>query len=80
MAAESPNEADGGRRNPYLNYNIMGYCLWGFQMLIGLFKKLNSVFGHIRDVESDIFYLYIEFGAWNLWLLLFTVIKLVVNG
>lgn len=49
-------------------------------MLIGLYKKLNSVFGHIRDVESDIFYLYIEFGAWNLWLLLFTVIKLVVNG
>ncbi|KAG5005405.1 hypothetical protein JHK86_029544 [Glycine max] len=34
VAAESPNEADGGRRNPYLNYNSVGYCLWGFQMLM----------------------------------------------
>ncbi|KAG4910084.1 hypothetical protein JHK87_056200 [Glycine soja] len=24
VAAESPNEADGGRRNPYLNYNSVG--------------------------------------------------------
>ena len=35
MAAESPNEADGGRRNPYPDYNIVGYCLWWFQMLMG---------------------------------------------
>ncbi|CAJ2630821.1 unnamed protein product [Trifolium pratense] len=34
VAAKSPNEADGGRRDPYFSYNIMGYCLWGFQMLI----------------------------------------------
>ncbi|GAU17991.1 hypothetical protein TSUD_51000 [Trifolium subterraneum] len=34
VAAESPNEADGGRRDPYFSYNIMGYCMWGFQMLI----------------------------------------------
>ena len=34
VAAESPNEAYGWRRNHYPDCNTVGYCLWGFQMLM----------------------------------------------
>ncbi|KAL4358182.1 hypothetical protein AHAS_Ahas09G0261100 [Arachis hypogaea] len=38
VAAESPDEADGGRRNPYLSHSIVGYCLWWFQVLMGFWS------------------------------------------
>lgn len=34
MAAESPDEADDSRSNPYSNSHIVAYCLWRFFMLI----------------------------------------------
>lgn len=34
VAAESPDEADDRRSNPYINSHIVAYCLWRFLMLI----------------------------------------------
>jgi len=57
VAAESSNEANGGGRNPHLNYNIMGYCLWWFQMLMEI-RKLKSVLAqkNLNGCTKIVFY------------------------
>lgn len=43
MAAESPNEVDGGRSNPSLDCHPVVCCLWRFQMLVWATSKIEVV-------------------------------------